>query len=58
MTKDNQKVEGVLLKDSALGEVGKIVLVDKAFVEAYIEQNMIDIDKASLAYAKTQPINA
>ena len=54
----SQKVEAVLLKDSSLGEVGKIVSVDKAYVDAYIEQNMIDIDKHSIAYAKTQPINA
>lgn len=52
-----QTVEAVLLKDSALGEVGKIVSVDKAYVETYIAQNMIDIDKNSIAYAKTQPIN-
>ena len=53
-----QTVEAVLLKDSALGTAGKIVVVDKALVETYIAQNMIDIDKNSLAYAKTQPINA
>ena len=52
-----QTVEAVLLKDSALGELGKIVSVDKAYVETYIAQNMIDIDKNSIAYAKTQPIN-
>ena len=53
----SQTVEAVLLKDSTLGQVGQIVSVDKAYVQAYIDQNMIDIDKASLAYAKTQPIN-
>ena len=56
MAKDTHTVEAVLLKDSTLGQVGQIVSVDKAYVQAYIDQNMIDIDKASLPTLKLNPL--
>lgn len=52
--KDDVKVEGVLLRDSDLGNVGDVVMVAASDVAAYALGGMVDTHKEAVAYAKSK----
>lgn len=52
MAKEEKKVEAVLLRDSALGVVGQVVLLSAEDAKVYEENGFIDTHKDAVKHAK------